>query len=189
MPITSVDITIDKLRYYSFNPALKDQFEAVSNLISANLSEPYSIYVYWYFFHQWPHYCFLVSEENLSDIIGVLICKVGPHREVRMRGYIGMLVIEPKYRGRGIAKNLVKLGVEKMVQWDHVDEIMLETETSNLAALLLYELFGFLRTKRMYRYYLNGSDAFRLILPVLERLFTRIAFLDQISGSLSMTVI
>lgn len=188
MPVAHVNVTVDDLRYFSFDPASKQQFEAVSDLISANLSEPYSIYVYWYFFHQWPQYCFLVSEKNSEDIIGVLICKVGTHRDVRMRGYIGMLVIEPKYRGRGIAKKLVKLGVEKMIEWDHVDEIMLETETSNDAALLLYELFGFLRTKRMYRYYLNGSDAFRLILPVLERLFTRIAFLDQITASEPMTV-
>lgn len=97
-----------------------------------------------------------------------------------MRGYIGMLVIEPEYRGRGIAKKLVKLSIEKMMEWDHVDEIMLETETSNAAALQLYELFGFLRTKRMHRYYLNGSDAYRLILPVLDRLATRIGFLDRI---------
>lgn len=189
MPITSVDFTKDNLRYYSFDPASKTQFEAVRNLISINLSEPYSIYVYWYFFHQWPQYCFLVSEPGSEDIIGVLICKIDAHRAVRMRGYIGMLVIDPKHRGKGIAKTLVTLGIEKMIEWGQVDEIMLETETSNAAALLLYELFGFLRTKRMYRYYLNGSDAFRLIYPVLDRLFTRIAFLDRIADSESPKVL
>ena len=29
-------------------------------LISADLSEPYSIYVYRYFIHQWPNLCFVV---------------------------------------------------------------------------------------------------------------------------------
>ena len=180
MPVTHIDFTVDGLRYHSYDPASKTQFEQISNLISANLSEPYSIFVYWYFLHQWLQYCFLVREQNSDDVIAVLICKVGPHRDVRMRGYIGMVVVEKKYRGRGIAKRLVKLGVEKMIEWDHVDEIMLETETNNAAALQLYELFGFLRTKRMHRYYLNGNDAFRLILPVVKRLYTRVTFLDRI---------
>lgn len=179
----SVDEVHDGLRYYSFDPKSKHQFQLVSNIISANLSEPYSIYVYWYFFHQWPQYCFLVGEPGADTIVGVLICKVDPHRDVRMRGYIGMLVIQPEYRGRGIAKRLVRMGIDKMIEWDHVDEIMLETETNNAAAILLYELFGFLRTKRMHRYYLNGNDAYRLIMPVLERLYTRVAFLSRIDGA------
>lgn len=182
----SIDEIHDGLRYYSFDPKSQHQFRQVSDLISANLSEPYSIYVYWYFFHKWPQYCFLVGKSGVETIIGVLICKVGPHRDVRMRGYIGMLVIDPEYRGRGIAKRLVQMGIEKMIEWDQVDEIMLETETNNAAALRLYELFGFLRTKRMHRYYLNGSDAYRLIMPVLERLFTRVAFLNRLDEPMAV---
>ena len=33
-----------------------------------------------------------------------------------------------------------------------------------MASLKLYEGLGFLRTKRLHRYYLNGNPAFRLIL-------------------------
>jgi peptide alpha-N-acetyltransferase len=40
---------------------------------------------------------------------------------------------------------------------------MLETEYDNYAALSLYESLGFIREKRLYRFYLNGKDAFRLI--------------------------
>ncbi|KAF5326352.1 hypothetical protein D9611_000926 [Ephemerocybe angulata] len=47
-----------------------------------------------------------------------------------------------------------------------VSEIMLETEFDNYAALSLYESLGFIREKRLYRFYLNGKDAFRLILVV-----------------------
>ena len=43
---------------------------------------------------------------------------------------------------------------------------MLETEYDNLAALSLYESLGFIREKRLYRFYLNGKDAFRLVLSV-----------------------
>jgi peptide alpha-N-acetyltransferase len=42
------------------------------------------------------------------------------------------------------------------------DEIVLETEHHNTGALLLYEKLGFIRDKRLHRYYLNGVDAFRL---------------------------
>lgn len=172
-----VDYVENGFRFFSFDPSKQDQFTEISNLIASHLSEPYSIYVYWYFFHQWPQYCFLVSEENSEKIIGVIITKVELHRDVRMRGYIGMLVIEPQFRGKGLAKKLVKLSISKMIEWDKADEVMLETETSNDAALHLYELLGFLRTKRMHRYYLNTQDAYRLILPVLEKLGVRIAFL------------
>ena len=45
-------------------------------------------------------------------------------------------------------------------------QVVLETEYDNTAALSLYESLGFIREKRLYRFYLNGKDAFRLVLPV-----------------------
>lgn len=42
------------------------------------------------------------------------------------------------------------------------DEIVLETEVTNTSAVRLYENCGFFREKRLYRFYLNGNDAFRL---------------------------
>jgi len=39
---------------------------------------------------------------------------------------------------------------------------VLEAEIDNLAALQLYENLGFIRDKRLHKYYLNGHDAFRL---------------------------
>lgn len=45
-------------------------------------------------------------------------------------------------------------------------KICLETETTNQAAMSLYENMGFIRYKRLHRYYLNAGDAFRFILPI-----------------------
>lgn len=45
-----------------------------------------------------------------------------------------------------------------------VDEVVLETEFDNASALALYEALGFVREKRLHRFYSNGKDAFRLIL-------------------------
>lgn len=38
----------------------------------------------------------------------------------------------------------------------------LEAEVTNKGALALYGRLGFIRAKRLFRYYLNGVDAFRL---------------------------
>lgn len=43
---------------------------------------------------------------------------------------------------------------------------MLETEYDNAPALALYDSLGFMREKRLFRFYLNGKDAFRLVLPL-----------------------
>lgn len=48
----------------------------------------------------------------------------------------------------------------------HLKQIVLETEYDNYAALSLYESLGFIREKRLHRFYLNGKDAFRLVLEV-----------------------
>ena len=47
-------------------------------------------------------------------------------------------------------------------------QIALETEVTNTAAMKLYERLGFLRSKRLHRYYLNGNTAFRFLLYVKE---------------------
>ena len=44
------------------------------------------------------------------------------------------------------------------------EKIALETEVDNIPSLRIYENLGFLRTKRLHRYYLNGNTAFRLVL-------------------------
>lgn len=47
-------------------------------------------------------------------------------------------------------------------------QIVLETEITNTAAMKLYERLGFLRSKRLHRYYLNGNSAYRLVLYLRE---------------------
>lgn len=48
------------------------------------------------------------------------------------------------------------------------EEIVLETEVSNVAAMRLYERLGFLRSKKLHRYYLNGNTAYRLVLQLKD---------------------
>ena len=49
------------LRYVSYGTEKESPFlPAIRQLISNDLSEPYSIYVYRYFLYQWGHLCFMV---------------------------------------------------------------------------------------------------------------------------------
>jgi hypothetical protein len=47
-----------------------------------------------------------------------------------------------------------------------LSQIALETEFDNAPALALYTSLGFVPEKRLHRFYLNGKDAFRLVLPL-----------------------
>lgn len=102
-----------------------------------------------------------------NALIGVVVCKLEPHRSGTFRGYIAMLAVQEAHRGRGIATKLVCMAIDAMAARD-ADEIVLETEVTNTASLKLYERLGFLRSKRLHRYYLNGNAAFRLILYLKE---------------------
>lgn len=92
-----------------------------------------------------------------------MISKLERHRSGTYRGYIAMLAVEEAFRGQGIATRLVCMAVESM-KARSADEVVLETEVTNAASLRLYESLGFLRSKRLHRYYLNGNTAFRLVL-------------------------
>lgn len=72
-----------------------------------------------------------------------------------------MLAVDENYRKKRIGSNLVLYAIKTMIQHD-ADEIVLETEVTNQPALKLYENLGFVRDKRLFRYYLNGVDALRL---------------------------
>jgi len=136
-------------------------------LVQNELSEPYVIYTFRYFLHQWPHLSFLAypSDSADSDPVGVIVCKQSMHKDLANRGYIAMLSVDRNWRKRGIASALVTNSIQAMKE-DGVDEIVLETEYDNFAALSLYESLGFIREKRLHRFYLNGKDAFRLVLAV-----------------------
>ncbi|SCU84499.1 LADA_0D02014g1_1 [Lachancea dasiensis] len=173
------------LSYRLLDSSSVEELKHVQRLIDADLSEPYSVYVYRYFLNQWPQLCYLAFEENERDPVGCVVCKYEEHRGARLRGYIGMLAVAQQFRRRGIAKELVAIAIEKM-QTLGCDEVMLETEVENTTALSLYEGFGFIRLKRMFRYYLNQGDAFKLILPLTEKSCTRSTFLLQPETALGL---
>ncbi|EFJ11928.1 hypothetical protein SELMODRAFT_122523 [Selaginella moellendorffii] len=146
----------DAIRYESYKG--EEQLPLVMSLVDSELSEPYSIFTYRYFITLWPNLCYLAFDKD--KCVGTIVCKMGHHRN-SFRGYIAMLVVITAYRGKGIATELVTRCVSVMRD-SGCDEVALEAEVSNVGALALYGNLGFLRAKRLDKYYLNGVDAFRL---------------------------
>ncbi|KAL1924667.1 uncharacterized protein VTP21DRAFT_4321 [Calcarisporiella thermophila] len=146
----------ENINYVAYESEL--QLPGIMALIENDLSEPYSIYTYRYFIHNWPQLCFMAMLGERC--IGVIICKLDDHRG-RLRGYIAMLAVSRDFRKRGLGTALVCRAIKAMKE-EKANEIVLETEVTNLGALALYEHLGFIRDKRLHRYYLNGVDAYRL---------------------------
>lgn len=59
--LTSSMALPSELMYIQYSHGLEAKYlPAIRALISKDLSEPYSIYVYRYFLYQWGHLCFMV---------------------------------------------------------------------------------------------------------------------------------
>jgi peptide alpha-N-acetyltransferase len=130
----------------------------IQEMVQKDLSEPYSVFTYRYFLHQWPQLSILAMENNA--IVGCIISKA-EIVDGAMQGYIAMLTVRESHRKRGIGLKLAEMGLKRLVDYG-CTEVILETESSNSGALFLYGKLGFAREERLLRYYLNGGDAFRL---------------------------
>uniref|UniRef100_A0A2P2N7W4 Uncharacterized protein MANES_11G076700 n=1 Tax=Rhizophora mucronata TaxID=61149 RepID=A0A2P2N7W4_RHIMU len=152
-----VEFAASEIEYVSYGG--EHHLTLIMGLVDQELSEPYSIFTYRYFVYLWPQLCFLAFHEG--KCVGTVVCKMGEHRNTTFRGYIAMLVVIKPYRGRGIATELVTRSIRVMME-SGCEEVTLEAEVTNKGALALYGRLGFIRAKRLFRYYLNGVDAFRL---------------------------
>lgn len=128
----------DGLHYVQYHSSKESIYlAAIRQLISNDLSEPYSIYVYRYFLYQWGDLCFLVGKQasrpgnaysplqaldKEENMLGVVISKLEPHRGGPLRGYIAMLAVKKEHRGQGIATKLVRMAIDVMIERD-ADEV------------------------------------------------------------------
>lgn len=161
----SDSIKVPKVEFLSYKD--EEMLADIQRLVSADLSEPYSVYLYRFFIHNWPNLCicgYLVDEatSKRGEMIACIVCKAEREASgVGLQGYIAMLAVNKAHRKRGLGIELVSRGIEEMKKMG-CKEVYLETEESNKGALALYEKLGFSREERFLKYYLNGSNAYRL---------------------------
>lgn len=86
------------------------QMPDIMRVIQRELSEPYSIYTYRYFIHNWPKLCFLAMDGD--NCIGAIVCKLDIHRQMTKRGYIAMLAVDAAYRKLKVGTTLVQKAIE-----------------------------------------------------------------------------
>lgn len=86
------------------------QMPDLIRVIQKDLSEPYSIYTYRYFIHNWPKLCFLSMHGD--KCIGAIVCKLDTHRQTIRRGYIAMLAVDKDYRKLNIGTTLVQKAID-----------------------------------------------------------------------------
>ena len=143
------------------------QRERIMELMTQYLSEPYPIYTYMYFLDLFPD-CTIIcydknkkNEKNELYICGAVVGNIN-RKPNRIQGYIAMLAVEEEYRKKGLGKKMVELLIDHFKKAYKVNEISIETEVDNYAALGLYESFGFVRTKMYINYYFNANNAYKL---------------------------
>ncbi|KJE90208.1 N-acetyltransferase 12 [Capsaspora owczarzaki ATCC 30864] len=135
-----------------------EQLAGIMDLITSELSEPYSIYTYRYFIQSWPDLCIMAHDGD--QLIGVVVSKLEMH-DTNFRGYLAMLSVRKDYRNRKLGTHLVRKVIDRMIE-RNATEVVLEAELTNKGALGLYENLGFVRDKFLKGYYLSGVDAYRL---------------------------
>jgi peptide alpha-N-acetyltransferase len=119
------DVEIEYIDYKN-----EDYLPEIQELVSRDLSEPYSIFTYRYFLHSWPSLCICVYATKLATgerkMIGTIIGKADQEGGI-LSGYIGMLTVDKEYRKAGIGSKLAKMIIHRMIEAG-CDEIVLETE-------------------------------------------------------------
>ncbi|BGP24660.1 peptide alpha-N-acetyltransferase [Rhodotorula toruloides] len=193
---TNARTVADEITYRAFRG--EEDMDVLVELVDDELSEPYNLYTYRYFLDDWPHLCFFAYAGDLpvgvivckqephtksSKSVPMDDDEASAGAEQRRRplnrGYLAMLSTRKGYR----ATHLLRLSLSVMIRpppsllaslaSEHpsrhpADEIVLETEADNDAALAFYAKMGFVREKRLYRFYLNGKDAYRLRLDLTK---------------------
>ncbi len=132
----------------------------VMDLMTKNLSEPYPIFTYRYFLDSFPDLCIMVFDKDI--FIGGIIGSTEVTSKKKTKGYIAMIAIKDEYRGKKIARHIVNLFIKRIINHYKLNEIFIETEIDNYAALHLYESVGFKRVRLTPNYYLNGNSAYKL---------------------------
>lgn len=103
---------------------------------------------------------FLVAENDVGQVLGYCVAS-----EKEGRAHLISVAIQSKYLRRGIGSLLLKALLARLSE-HCVDEVLLEVNVENEAAIKFYERFGFERIALIENYYSDGSDALKMRLSM-----------------------
>ncbi|KAL4064729.1 acyl-CoA N-acyltransferase [Scleroderma yunnanense] len=129
-----------------------------------NLPENYPMVFWTYSVITWPEASFL-AEDLGGKIVGYVLASVeqAEENDHLWVGHINSLAVLRPYRRLGLAKRLMTLSKESMMDTYPLQYIQLHVRISNRAALSLYrDALGYTVHSVDYRYYADGEDAFSM---------------------------
>lgn len=86
----------------------------------------------------------------------------------QFRGKIVSIAVKKEFRGSGIGEYLMKRAIERLKEKGK-KEISLEVRVSNKIAQKLYEKLGFKIVETIPSYYMDGEDAYYMVLRLNEQ--------------------
>ena len=96
-----------------------------------------------------------------DELVGIMAYFREERRKLAHRGKVTQVYVKPEYRGKGIAKRILKELIDQAFAQDGLEILSLEVVASNLAAIKVYESLGFKAFGLMEGYFktANGYTA------------------------------
>ncbi|MBR2068118.1 MAG: ribosomal protein S18-alanine N-acetyltransferase, partial [Solobacterium sp.] len=102
-------------------------------------------------------FCELYVEEEEGMILGYLDFWI-----LYEQAQIANIAVAKKAQRKGIGAKFIDFAINKAIQ-KKCETISLEVRTTNIAAIALYEKFGFENVAIRKQYYENGEDAYLMV--------------------------
>jgi len=133
-----------------------------------NLPENYFMKFYMYHAIAWPQLSF-VAEDEKGRIVGYILAKMEDEiaEGEEPHGHVNSISVLRSYRRLGLAKKLMLLSQQAMVDVYDASFVALHVRKTNNAALGLYrDTLGFSVDKVEKAYYADGEDAYAMKLSL-----------------------
>ncbi|KAJ8690809.1 N-terminal acetyltransferase A complex catalytic subunit ard1, variant 2 [Pleurotus ostreatus] len=133
-----------------------------------NLPENYLMKFWIYHAATWPQISF-VAEDHKGRIVGYVLAKIDDESADKgeVHGHVNSISVLRSYRRLGLAKKLMLLSQEAMVDVYKASFVSLHVRKSNKAAIGLYrDSLGFEVVSVEQKYYGDGEDALNMRLTM-----------------------
>ena len=155
----------------TFRLATKKDISSISFCNIQTLPENYQDSYYEDHITKWPHLSLLAENEN-KKLIGYVLGKleetqvessviqpwVVNYKPKLMHGHISSIAVSHNHRGKGIARELMKMLHSQLVNEHNIKSVTLHCRGSNLPAINLYvNSFKYRFVKELNQYYDDGE--------------------------------